>query len=335
MRLLFIKLKNLGDAIIMTPALTVARSLYPHAEIDVLVRKGTEGILKGSLAINHIYTSTAYPAPRKRPFLQLFEDLRLALALRKRKYDWIFDLGDNHRARFMTALIGAPHRATHEVRDYPFWARWIFNHTTPERGSEMHRCERDAELLKFLGFKGPVPPMQYDRSFADWSWVQANTSEPPIVIHAVTRWQRKRWPVERWQELAKRLSAIAPVILSGGPDPEEIAINEEIAKAAPGRIKPTGGKLTWAQTAGLIYSCRLMISVDTGVLFLSSACQVPLVAMLGPTLEDQWGPWKSPHEMVVPPPHPSGDRGQRRLIDVSVDQAWEACERALAWSARK
>ena len=44
-KLLFIKLKHIGDALLLTPTLTAARAACPQAQIWVVVRKGSEGIL--------------------------------------------------------------------------------------------------------------------------------------------------------------------------------------------------------------------------------------------------------------------------------------------------
>lgn len=336
MRLLFIKLKNIGDALIMTPALTVARELFAEAQIDVLVRGGTEGILKGSLAINDIYTS-AEPETHKRQRGQFWKDMALVMQLRKKKYDWIFELSDNDRGRIMAAMIGGKNRATHVVRDFPLWAHPLFNKKTVEPFGKIHRCQKDVELLQvFCGYKGQTPPMQFDRSFADWSWAQANVAQAPIVMHAVTRWKRKMWPVEKWQALIKDMAEVAPIVLTSGASAEEIAMTREMAGAAPGRVTITEGKLNWAQMAGLLYSSRMLLSVDTATMHLGAACQVPLVALLGPTLEEQWGPWACRHELIVPPLHPSGDRTQRRLTHVEVKEVKEACERVLSASgARK
>ena len=64
MRLLFVKLKHIGDALIMTPALMAARAAYPRAEIWVVVRQGCEGILAGCPAIDRVLTTAAPEAHR-------------------------------------------------------------------------------------------------------------------------------------------------------------------------------------------------------------------------------------------------------------------------------
>lgn len=333
MRLLFIKLKNIGDALIMTPALTAARELFPQAQIDVLVRGGTEGILKGSLAVNDIYTS-AEPETHKRSGTQFLKDLALVWRLRKKKYDWIFELSDNTRGRIMAACIGGKNRVTMQIWAFPLWARLFLNRILPDKQGKVHRCEKDTELLRvFEDYKGRTPPMQFDKSFADWSWAQANVNQPPIVVHAATRWKRKMWTVERWQELVTKLSLVAPIVLTSGSSQDEVAMTREIAKAIPGRVTLTEGKLNWSQMAGLLYSSRMLVSVDTATMHLGAACQIPLVALFGPTVEQEWGPWACRHEVVVPAIPPSGIVGERRLTAVNVDEVLKACERMLAASA--
>ena len=56
MRLLFIKLKHIGDSLLLTPTLTAARAAYPAAEIWVVVRRGCEGILVGCPAVDGVLT---------------------------------------------------------------------------------------------------------------------------------------------------------------------------------------------------------------------------------------------------------------------------------------
>ncbi len=46
-KLLFVKLKHIGDTIVLTPTLAAARKMYPDAQIWAVVRKGCEGILEG------------------------------------------------------------------------------------------------------------------------------------------------------------------------------------------------------------------------------------------------------------------------------------------------
>lgn len=332
--MLFVKLKNIGDALIMTPALTAARELFPTARIDVLVREGTQGILKGSLAIDNLYTSAAPESNKRDPF-QLFKDLALIGKLRKEKYDWAFELSDNNRGRTFAYLSGAKNRAAHIAYDFPALLRPFFNHRSGLEYGKVHRCEKDVELLRtFCGYKGETPALQFDRSFADWTWVQSNLSAAPIVVHAVTRWKRKMWPVENWKKLCAKLCEEAPIVLTSGTSPEEIALTRQIAEVNPQKIRVTSGGLDWPQMAGLLYSARLLVSVDTATMHLGAACQTPTVALFGPTFTQQWSPWQVPHEIIVPPLPANGNPQERRLDAVTVEEVLESCKRLLSKDAR-
>ena len=59
MRLLFVKLKHIGDSLLLTPTLAAVRAMYPQAEIWVVVREGSQGILSGCPAIDRLLTVAA------------------------------------------------------------------------------------------------------------------------------------------------------------------------------------------------------------------------------------------------------------------------------------
>jgi heptosyltransferase-3 len=312
----------------MTPALTAARELWPDAQIDVLVRSSTEGILSGCPAINNIYTS-APPEGNMRGVKQLSNDIQVALKLRQQQYDWIFEMGGNDRGRIMTIAVGGKNRVTHTFKEFPLWARPFFNRQRPFF-NDLHRCEKDVDLLwAFCNYQKPAPPMQYDRAFADWSWVQYNVTTAPIVVHAVSRWKSKMWPADKWKVVVKRLAEYGPVVLSSGPKQEEISITREIAEVNPKRISITGGSLDWPQMAGLLYSSRMLVTVDTATMHLGAACQVPMVVIFGPTNELLWRPWACQYDLLLAPEVPSKSPYDRVIADVELEDVWVRCEQLL------
>ena len=52
-------------------------------------------------------------------------------------------------------------------------------------------------------------------------------------------------------------------------------------------------------SAALIKSAHLVISIDSMTIHLASALKVPIVSIFGPTSEVNWGPWKVPHQIVA------------------------------------
>ena len=65
MRILFIKLRHIGDSLLLTPTIVATKQKFPHAEIWVLVRESCDGVLAGCPEIDRIL-STANPDAAKR-----------------------------------------------------------------------------------------------------------------------------------------------------------------------------------------------------------------------------------------------------------------------------
>jgi heptosyltransferase-3 len=342
MRLLFVKLKHIGDALIMTPMLTAVRRQYPQAQIWVVVRKGCEGILSGCTAIDRIVTSAPAEA-RRRSTMNWVKDVKLAWQLRQQGFDHAFELGEGDRGRWLAGLSGARIRClAHGGPAIGWWWRQRFNafsDTQPLDGC--HRAERDYRIVNgTLPLGVPLPPLAFARERTQ-PWAPAETARDFILVHPGTRWHRKRWPVEHWIELCRHLQQRCErIILSAGPDAEELKTADEIHRALGGGTLNSAGQLSWAQLAGLLYRAKLFVGVDTAAMHLAAACQTPGVALFGPTREDEWRPWQAPHVVVTQdfePAHPEKSQVRidfhvRKVSDITVAQVLAGCHHLLASS---
>ena len=328
MRLLFIKPKHIGDSLLLTPTLTAVQAAYPAAEIWVVVRRGCEGILAGCPAISRLLTTVPAEAALRSPAAWL-GDFRLCLQLRRQNFDHAFELSDGDRGRWLAWLSGANTR-TANVAGGPlhWWWRRRFNSFSSFRWHAAHAVEKDYFTVhEALPLPRVVPPIAFARE-RTCDWAPAAGLESFAVLHPGTRWQRKRWPMERWVTVAQTLAETFPrLVISAGPDPDEVRGAAELERALAGRAVSTAGRLNWAQLAGLLYRARLFVGVDTAAMHLAAACQTPTVAFFGPSDERVWRPWQVRHELVSPPgdvPH------ERRMNDISVEQVLAACRRMRA-----
>lgn len=299
MRLLFIKLKHIGDSLLLTPTLTAVRTKYPQAHIWGVVRRGCEGILQGCPALDRILTS-AEPEAKRRTALNRVEDLRVLHELRRQKFDYAFELSDGDRGRFFAWLSGAKTRCANvALQPLSWWWRSKFNAQSHQVWMSGHRVEKDFHAVdEFLPLGPEIPPLVFARERTE-PWPPAEAMPDFAVIHPGTRWIRKRWPQEKWIELGRELLHLTPrLIVSAGPESEEIALAGRIVKALGSSALSTEGGLSWAQLAGLLYRARLFIGVDTAAMHLAAACQCPTVAIFGPSVEAQWRPWRVPHRIV-------------------------------------
>jgi heptosyltransferase-2 len=88
----------------------------------------------------------------------------------------------------------------------------------------------------------------------------------------------KRWPAQRFAELAQQLNA--PVLLLGAG--KEAALGQEIAALATGTdCRNLAGATSLGEAFALIAAARRVISNDTGLMHVAAALDVPQVAIFG------------------------------------------------------
>lgn len=335
LKLLFIKLKHIGDALLMTPTLVAARAQYPDAEIHVVVRSGSEGILQGCPAVGQIHTA-APPAGLNR-ISSFWSDFKLALILRRYRFDMAIELGEGSRGRLLARTSNASivHTNAPEVETRPGWVLRGFPSVSRISAKRIHQVERDYRVVNAVLTlpPEPVPPLCFDKKTAH-PWTD---SGPLIVFHPATRWKRKKWPIDKWIQLGKLLSKTHDILVSCGPDPDERREAAHIAEGIGPSVQSSDGKLNWAQLAGALYHAKLFVGVDTAAMHLAAACQCSTVAIFGPSRTWAWAPWKTKSRIIGPTEEQwvqaaKGDTETflKSIIEtMSVRDVYAACEELL------
>ena len=120
-----------------------------------------------------------------------------------------------------------------------------------------------------------------------------------VVVHAGAAYASRRWPAERFAEVAHRLAADGfEVVLTGSA--EEAGLAEDVRRRAglPGSAV-LAGRTDLAALAALVAGARLVVCGDTGVAHLATACTTPSVLLFGPTSPARWGPARpGPHTVL-------------------------------------
>lgn len=106
------------------------------------------------------------------------------------------------------------------------------------------------------------------------------------LLHCGAKAPSRRWPADRFAEVAGKLRADGhDVLVLGGPP--ERALAEHIGRAA--RV-PWRADLSVLELVATIARARLLISGDTGPAHVASNYQVPSVLLFGPVSPQRWGP---------------------------------------------
>jgi ADP-heptose:LPS heptosyltransferase len=271
-----IKLAALGDMVQAFPPFAHIRAAHPNAHITLLTTPPYESLAAASPYFDRIETDGR---PKR-----LGQTLAMLTRLRRAAYDRVYDFQTSSRSSaYFYALWPNPPKWSGIA---PFCSH---PHKNPDRDA-MHTLERQAEQLQDAGIWPDAPIARGTAPAPDLSFMLDDPSPERRPEHfglaapyallipgaSATR-PGKRWPAERYAELAQRLMANGLAVgVIGGPG--EADIGRTITDAAPG-VKNLIGQTDYAQIAGLGARAALAIGNDTGPTHVVAAAGAPTVVL--------------------------------------------------------
>jgi heptosyltransferase-3 len=348
-RLAVFKMRNIGDVLMMTPALRALRETFPQTRITAVVNSGTEAMLAHNPHVDEILVFQR-PDKKSGKLARLRYELGFVNQLRHRKFDLTIGFTDGDRASWYTRFCGARYRVgfAHFSRGKYDPRRRIYNLPAPSMSPLMHEVEKHFYLLEQAGLKlKSTQPgnlcLVVPEDLRAWAAKELAPLRPAkiIHIHPVSRWLWKCWGNDAMAQVIDWLQAErgARVVLTTGPVPREREKAQEIVRLC--RTKPLfyDGNLSLSQIAALSAASDGYFGVDTAPMHMAAAVGVPVIALFGPTNSVSWGPW-TPLARVLsqpclciggetPPCSWAGDKVRHCLATISVEQAQAALNEIL------
>lgn len=308
-RVLVIKLRHHGDVLLASPLFGALRNHAPHLEIDALVYRDTAEMLTLHPAIAQIHTVDRN-WKRAGLFAQFRAEWRLLSALRERHYDLVIHLTEHNRGAWLIRLLGARYGVAEKSHGKGRFWRNSFTHfySRVARGNSRHMVESHLDALRRIG----VQPTVGERRLALVPGAEAEAfveqelerhglrGQPFIHLHPTSRWLFKCWPEQNMSALIDALHAAGQrVVLSAAPDAAEMAMMRRIVAPLNTPAIDLSGKLSLKQLAALAGRARLFVGVDSAPMHIAAAMQTPVVALFGPSGEQEWGPWMTASRIVT------------------------------------
>ena len=105
------KMRNIGDVLMMTPALRALRETFPSARITVVVNSGTEAMLAGNPHLDEVLVYQREDG--RRGSARLSMSFGFVRELRKRRFDLTIGFTEGDRTAWYSLLCGARYRFGH------------------------------------------------------------------------------------------------------------------------------------------------------------------------------------------------------------------------------
>ncbi len=331
------RLSAMGDILHALPAVTALREAHPEWHIGWAVEPQWKPLLAADDAavrgpamplVDRVHIVPARRWARELLSAKTLSEVRQTRCeLRGERYDVCIDL----QGAFRSAMIASWARADRLIgeavpRERP--ARWFFSQHVETRG--VHVIEQALEVVNAvadgsLPVRLPLLPVDPDAERK-----AGLISAPFVLLNPGAGWGAKRWPVDRYIEVARRLrNAGYSVLVNAGPG--EDALADEIARLSDGAAVALRSSI--AELIAVTRRAALVIGGDTGPVHLASALDRPVVGIFGPTDPARNGPFGGNFRVLR---HPESRRDHTRhhtpeagLLTISPDAVMAAATELL------
>jgi len=295
--ILLTRLDGLGDLVLFSSLVREVRGLWPRAHITLVVDERFASVVEQCPYVDEVIGFNERGSKYARLFTGPWRAYKLA---KQRLWQRRFDLAISPRWDFDTrhaAVLGLlslsryhfgfSERVSERKRALNYGLDTVFTHVVPSQPGVRHEIERNAEVLSALGGdRAQILNLELwlsesDRSYARQTLAKNGVSarQPLICLGIGATMGKRRWPIERFTELAKWLvETYGARILVVGDSLD--ARNAELMRGAVGgAMVNQAGVCTVRQSAALLSLCQLYIGNDSGPMHLAAASDIGVVAL--------------------------------------------------------
>lgn len=305
MRILFITSNRIGDAVLSTGVLGHLIEAYPDARFTIAC------------------------GPIAAPLLRAVPRLDRLIPLQKRSFA-------RHWLSLWQTCVGTRWDLVVDLRNSV--VGWLVIRRGAVRLRRLEGQHKVVENAAMLGLTPPPEPRLWIDAEARAAANLLLPPEPFLAMGPTANWTGKEWPVERFADLAARLTA-PDGILPGAPV-AVFAAGSEMERARPlidamgARAVDLIGRTDPLTAAACLERAALYVGNDSGLMHIAAAVGAPTLGLFGPGYPETYGPWgRRAHAVVSSEPRDAlfarWKRSEPNLMDgISVD-AVEAAARSL------
>lgn len=293
-RVLLIRLRSMGDTVLMTPALRLLHEWRPDLRLTVLLEAPWHEILEGNPAVESL--------------IILNGKLRTAWLVWSQRYSAVVNLHGGPTSAMLTRVSRAKLTAGFSF----FRHSSAYSHHVPtaqeilRQKAPVHTAEHVASCFFWLGVpQSEIPPAEVFTSSAIQERVAEKlraqglgADESYAVIHPAAVYESKRWKSRGFAEAGNYLEqayGLRPVYIGGREDAQ---VMDEVVRHSNASIIRARG-WTIRELVALISGAKIFIGNDSGPAHIAAAAGKPVLVVFGSSDSTVWGPWKAIRSAVV------------------------------------
>jgi lipopolysaccharide heptosyltransferase I len=289
-KILILKPSSLGDVVQALPVLRLLKRHLPTSAIYWWIESALAPLLKDDPDLAGVIPFERRGWASTRNWVGL---ARGVAWMRSQKFDWVIDLQALARSAVIAWLANG--KLLVGLDDSREGARGFYDISVRRPSFTTHAVDWYLRVLEPLGVPAGqdfewLPPKTQAAETVHRKWPGVKGSW--ILLQPGARWPNKRWPVDYYSDLLRRLASwrtdLQFAVLGSATERE---LGNAIAAAATGRCLDLTGQLSLPEMVEWIRISQLLISNDTGPMHVAAALGKPVVALFGPTEPRRTGPY--------------------------------------------
>ena len=310
-RILAVRLDNLGDVLVTTPAFHAIKASLPGVRVTLLASPVGAQVAELNPDIDDIIV---YDAPWMDPWHKLPQDSRreqeMIARIRQQHFDAAIIFTSYRQsalpAAYLCYLADIPLRLAASI-DGP-GSLLTTRHKHPEH--MMHEVERGLDLVGAVGLTTSetdlvlrVPAQAREDVFDLLTMRGVDPRRPLIVVHAGCSMPARTYPWEMYAGVIDMLiERFDAMVVMTGSDGERELVERILGRVQADHrqsIVPLAGAVSFPNLCALIEAADLTITNNTGPMHISAAVKTPVIALFALTNPpEQWGPWRVVHRQL-------------------------------------
>lgn len=282
-KIIVIDFGGIGDLVLSIPFLRGLKSAFPSSEVSVLCAERAGGILN-----DQPFCDKLFLVP-----ITLISLLKAGLQLRKQRFDMAINLmpGTSYFSAFKMYLLFVLINARQWVGRNSEGRGFFYHTKIPETKMQMeNEVALYGKIFKAISDKDYDEQLEYHitpgsrKRAGELLSKERNVQKHPLIlINPGSDWPAKRWFIERYAEVVKRLANLFPDVkfgVIGTKEERELAtvIKEAVAK----NVFILSGKTPLEVLPAVLEQASLVITNDSGPAHIARAVKTPVVILAGP-----------------------------------------------------
>lgn len=313
-RILAIRLDNLGDVLVTTPALHAIKTSLPAAQLTLLASPIGAQVARLNPDVADVIV---YTAPWMDPWHKLPQDSQreqqMIATIRERQFDGAIIFTSFHQsplpAAYLCYLADIPLRVAASI-DGPGSLLTTRHKHPANKNICMHEVERGLDLVGAIGMDTAERDLVLQVPAAAQHAIDTLLEErnikrnrPLVVLHPGCSMPARTYPWEMYVAVINLLveQLGATVMLTGAEDEQELVerIQGRVRQEMRRSVYAVAGTLSFPKLCALLQTADLTVTNNTGPMHISAAVKTPVIALFALTNPPaQWGPWHVPHRLL-------------------------------------